>query len=142
MAQFHTNNPYTLERVFTYEKDDEHSLRNKVLQANEAYERWRRLPTSKRVELLSKALSYFAINRDKIARDITAEMGKPLKQSENELKSFFERAEYLFNTAEEALAVQVLPAKVYEKFAQEHLLPSQIDEFNINDIPGCGDFDY
>ena len=30
--------------------------------------------------------------------------------------------------------------KVYEGFAKEHLLPSQIDEFNINDIPGCGDF--
>jgi len=32
--------------------------------------------------------------------------------------------------------------KVYEGFAKEHLLPSQIDDFNINDIPGCGDFDY
>lgn len=31
--------------------------------------------------------------------------------------------------------------KVYEAFAKEHLQPSQIDEFNINDIPGCGDFD-
>ncbi|SFB89702.1 HD family phosphohydrolase [Pseudoalteromonas denitrificans] len=30
--------------------------------------------------------------------------------------------------------------KVYIEFAKKYLLPTQIDQFDINDIPGCGEF--
>ncbi|NQZ55943.1 MAG: aldehyde dehydrogenase family protein [Lentisphaeraceae bacterium] len=109
MPHFHTHNPYTLEQISIYKKDDIAALKTKVSHANTAYEKWHRVNITKRIELLRKALNYFAINRDEVAGDITAEMGKPLNQSYNELKSFFERAEYLLTTAEDALEVQFLP---------------------------------
>ena len=91
MPYFHTHNPYTLEQVSIYKKDDITSLKTKVSHANTASEKWRRVNITKRIELLRRSLSYVAINRDEIAGSITAEMGKPLNQSYNELKSFFER---------------------------------------------------
>jgi acyl-CoA reductase-like NAD-dependent aldehyde dehydrogenase len=64
-----------------------------------------------RVEYLRAGLQYFEANRLAIAKDVTAQMGKPIRQSENEMKGFFERAEYLLDIAEDVLSPEILPPK-------------------------------
>ncbi|MGK0184887.1 MAG: acyl-CoA reductase-like NAD-dependent aldehyde dehydrogenase [Verrucomicrobiales bacterium] len=70
---------------------------------------WAAVPVAERVCVLRKALEYFVQNREKVAADITATMGKPLSQSHNELNGFFDRATFLLSAAETTLAAEILP---------------------------------
>ena len=76
-----------------------------------AQSEWARVPVRERVAILRECLEYFDRNREEVANDITASMGKPLDQSHNELRGFFERAAFLLNAAEPTLAPEVLPEK-------------------------------
>lgn len=102
-------NPFTLETSESYPVLDFDGIQKSVEMARSAFSVWRGTPVSGRVAWIREALGYFDGNRDRIAEDITAQMGKPLRQSENEVKGFFERAEYLLNAAESALAPDLLP---------------------------------
>lgn len=106
-----TRNPFTGDIIAAYECDDLAGINAKVGTVNERFHAWRRVPVGERSTLLKKALTYFDDNRDVIAREITEQMGKPLRQSKNEVNTFFERAHYLLATAEETLASDVLPEK-------------------------------
>jgi acyl-CoA reductase-like NAD-dependent aldehyde dehydrogenase len=79
--------------------------------ARRAAQAWRQVDVAQRVEWIRAGLQYFEANRAAIARDITLQMGKPIQQSENELKGFFERAEYLLEAAEGVLSPEILPPK-------------------------------
>ena len=76
-----------------------------------AQSEWARVPVRERVAILRECLGYFDRNREEVANDITASMGKPLDQSHNELRGFFERAAFLLDAAEPTLAPEVLPEK-------------------------------
>jgi acyl-CoA reductase-like NAD-dependent aldehyde dehydrogenase len=79
--------------------------------ARRAAQAWRQVEVAQRVEWIRAGLQYFEADRAAIARDITLQMGKPIRQSENELKGFFERAEYLLEAAEGVLSPEILPPK-------------------------------
>jgi len=71
-------------------------------------EKWKKVPIATRVELLRESLTYFERNKEEIAEDITVGMGKPLIQSENEIKGMLERANYLLEHAEGFLKPEVV----------------------------------
>ncbi len=106
-----TRNPFNGEVIATYECDDLAGINAKVRTVNERFDAWRCVSVGERSRLLLEALTYFDDKRDVIAREITEQMGKPLRQSKNEVNTFFERAHYLLATAEETLAADVLPEK-------------------------------
>ena len=108
---FQTRNPFNGEVIATYECDDLDGVNAKIGTVNDRFNAWRRVPPGERATLLQKALTYFDANRDVIAREITGQMGKPLRQAKNEVATFFERADYLLTTAEETLAPEVLAEK-------------------------------
>lgn len=108
---FQTRNPFNGEVIATYECDDLDGVNAKIGTVNDRFNAWRRVPPGERATLLQKALTYFDANRDVIAREITGQMGKPLRQAKNEVATFFERADYLLTTAEETLAPEALPEK-------------------------------
>src|SRR6185369_3079396 len=103
--------PFTLETVGEYPLLDLPGLKAAVARARAAAAAWRRVPVAQRVEWVRAGLQWFEANRAAIAMDITRQMGKPIRQSENELKGFFERAEWLADAAESALAPDILPPK-------------------------------
>lgn len=104
-------NPFTLESAGEYPVQDYPALLSAVAAARAAARHWRKVEVAQRVEWLRAGLQYFEANRASIAQDITLQMGKPIRQAENELKGFFERAEYLLDAAEDVLAPEVLPPK-------------------------------
>lgn len=106
-----TLDPFTLEIAGEYPLLDFPGLQETVAKARAAAARWRQVPTAQRVEWVRSGLQWFEANRAAIAMDITRQMGKPIQQSENELKGFFERAEWLADAAEAALAPDLLPPK-------------------------------
>ena len=104
-------NPFTLEPAGEYPVQDFAEIRRRLAAARRAAVAWRRIEVGQRVEYLRAGLQYFEANRAAIAKDVTAQMGKPIAQSENEMKGFFERAEWMLDAAEDVLAPEVLPPK-------------------------------
>jgi len=104
-------NPFTLETIAEREHDDAAAIAAKLGTVRDTQRAWALLPIPERIGILRDALKYFDENGELIASDVTALVGKPLTQSRNELRGFFERAEFLLGAAESALASETLPEK-------------------------------
>ncbi len=104
-------NPYDREVVARLAFDSGPRCEAALRQADETFQRWRFTPLDERIAVIRKGLDYFHRQRKIIATEITAQMGKPVRESRNELKGFFERAGYMLEAAPAALAPDVLPVQ-------------------------------
>jgi acyl-CoA reductase-like NAD-dependent aldehyde dehydrogenase len=104
-------NPFTLEAEGEYPIQGYREIQAAVAAARKAAAAWRAVDVGQRTDQVRTALKYFDVNRAAIAADITRQMGKPIQQSDNELKGFFERAEWLAASAPTVLAPELLPPK-------------------------------
>jgi acyl-CoA reductase-like NAD-dependent aldehyde dehydrogenase len=76
--------------------------------ARRTQEAWRKVPVAERAAILGRSVDAFVARRDEIARELTWQMGRPIRYSPNEVSGFEERARYMIDVAEQALAdVQV-----------------------------------
>ena len=80
-----------------------------LIKARMAQGEWKHSTLEQRIELVQGAMDYFQENIETIARDITLQMGKPIRQSRNEVKGMIHRAEVCCDLAEAALMDIVLP---------------------------------
>ncbi len=106
-----THSPYDDSLVAELPFDQGPGLIKKIERANEAQERWCRVPLTDRIERVTAAMLWFQANSDKVAQDITRQMGKPLQQAIGEISGLLERAEYLLSAAPKALAHEHLPPR-------------------------------
>lgn len=60
---------------------------------------------------MEEGLRRFRGEAEGIARDVSRQMGKPIRQSRREVETFFERARWAVGAAQECLAPEVLPAR-------------------------------
>ncbi len=104
-------NPFNGDVVCDLPYDEGDSLAKKVTASRKCWELWRNVSLADRISRIEEGLERFRKNSDEIARTVTLQMGKPLSQSENEVGTVFERAEYMISIAEEALAPDILPEK-------------------------------
>jgi acyl-CoA reductase-like NAD-dependent aldehyde dehydrogenase len=72
--------------------------------ARRAQQGWRMVPVGERAAMLGRAVDAFVARRDEIARELTWQMGRPLRYTPNEVNRFEERARYMIGVAEQALA--------------------------------------
>lgn len=72
--------------------------------ATRAFAHWRRVPLAQRIELLSRAVDLFVARKEEIAREITLQMGRPIRHSPGEVNGFEERARRMLALAPDALA--------------------------------------
>jgi acyl-CoA reductase-like NAD-dependent aldehyde dehydrogenase len=86
-------------------------LEEKIRAARAAAISWREVPLAERVHVVRSALDYFRSHQDRIAAEITAQMGKPIREAHNEFGGFFERAAHMLSIAEDTLAPEELPPK-------------------------------
>jgi len=103
-------NPFNQRVLCELPLDQGKTLEKKIASARGAYEHWRRLSPEDRMRRVELGLKYFHEHAEEIARDITLQMGKPLTQARGEVKTFFDRAEYMLSIAKETLAPEILPA--------------------------------
>lgn len=104
MNKIVTVNPATEEVLNEYEELTDGEIRNKVSLALKMFESWSSLSVSKRCELLYKANEVLLRNKEKLARLITLEMGKPIKQSYAEVEKCAWVCRYYAENAEEQLS--------------------------------------
>ena len=74
----------------------------KVSLAKSVQSKWANLDIDKRIEILKEIYNKFEENLDKIANLISLEMGKPIVQSENEIKSTLKNIKWDFENANSA----------------------------------------
>lgn len=72
--------------------------------ARRAQADWRALPVATRAELLGRAVDAFVAQRERVAREITLQMGRPIMHSPGEVAGFEERARFMIEIAADALA--------------------------------------
>jgi acyl-CoA reductase-like NAD-dependent aldehyde dehydrogenase len=73
-------------------------------QAASVQEEWRRVPIAERARLLGNAVDAFVTNKDKIAEELSWQMGRPIRHAPGEVRGVEERARYMIGIAEQALA--------------------------------------
>ncbi|GMR18698.1 MAG: aldehyde dehydrogenase family protein [Gammaproteobacteria bacterium] len=72
--------------------------------AVQAQAQWKATPISARAKLCHKVIDCLVSKRDEIAREITLQMGRPVKYTPAEVRGLEERARYMIDIAEHELA--------------------------------------
>lgn len=83
--------------------------RDELLEGLVAAQRaWREVPLPERVERIGAVLAGFSEHAEAIARDLSLQVGKPIRQSRGEVQGCVARAEHVLSLAPAALATDVL----------------------------------
>ncbi|MCC7017598.1 MAG: aldehyde dehydrogenase family protein [Rhodospirillales bacterium] len=102
-----------VERPLASDKD----IAGALARAVSAQREWKKVPVAERSRLLLKAVEAFVAKKEKIAEEITWQMGRPVAQSPGEVRGFEERARYMIGKAGEALAdIDVGPKEKFRRF--------------------------
>ena len=114
-------NPATNEVFRSLAMPDPEELQKMLQRARQAFEDWRWTPVRERIEITQRFIDEMLKRRKEIAREITVQMGKPIKQAAAEVATMADRARYLAAIAEQALADEILPENpgYYRKIAHE-----------------------
>lgn len=101
MNYIETVNPFSQEVIEKHHLELNPS--HKVAKSRKVFNKWKGISVEQRIKILKKALEYFEIHKEQVARDITQQMGKPLSQALGEVNGLFERSDFLMKAAPAAL---------------------------------------
>ena len=100
-------NPSNNEILGEIEETTKEEVIEKVNSAKSVQTEWANLNIDKRIEILEEIYNKFEENTDKIANLISLEMGKPIVQSENEIKSTLKNIKWDFENAKNCIAPEI-----------------------------------
>ena len=103
-----SQNPATGETLETYEKHTDEDVDRALERANETFEEWSESTIDERQELIANAADVLRENASEYAELMTAEMGKPIDQSEAEVEKCAWVCEYYAERADEFLADEAI----------------------------------
>ncbi|MSO84681.1 MAG: aldehyde dehydrogenase family protein [Rhodospirillales bacterium] len=89
-----------VERPLAGDKD----IARALTRAAQAQKEWKKVPLAERARLLLKAVEAFVAKKEKIAEEITWQMGRPIGQAPSEVRGFEDRARTMIALAAQALA--------------------------------------
>jgi acyl-CoA reductase-like NAD-dependent aldehyde dehydrogenase len=97
-------NPATEELIKDVQEDNQTSIQQKFEAAKKAQKAWAKVPLKERIACIAKFNELMLANADKIAADLTAEVGKPLDQAKGEINGGVGRSQYFVDNSEKYLA--------------------------------------
>ena len=100
-------NPSNNEMLGETEETTKEEVIEKVSLAKSVQSKWANLDIDKRIEILKEIYNKFEENLDKIANLISLEMGKPIAQSENEIKSTLKNIKWDLENAKDCIASEI-----------------------------------
>jgi acyl-CoA reductase-like NAD-dependent aldehyde dehydrogenase len=84
---------------------------------------WRTVTVAERARILSRFCDLFEGKRDEIARELTWQMGRPIRYAPNEVRGTLERARHMIAIAPEALAdIDAGPKAHFKRFVRREPL--------------------
>ncbi|MDB4656122.1 aldehyde dehydrogenase family protein [Flavobacteriales bacterium] len=116
-------NPATEELIKEVAEDNSKSIQSKYITAKTAQKAWAKTPLKERIACIAKFNELMLANADKIAADMTSEVGKPLEQAKGEISGGIGRSEYFVANSEKYLAEEwaVSEGATKEKITYEPL---------------------
>ena len=103
-------NPATGERIDAYETPDREGVERALSTAESAFQEWRERPLREREALLADAAAVLRADRDRFARMMTEEMGKPIDQARSEVEKCAWVCEHYAEHAHSYLASDAHPS--------------------------------
>jgi len=143
MSSFQVINPATGEVLATLESDGAESLALKHMAARRAQAAWAATPLSERLAIMQRFRAGLLARQAELARLLSQEVGKPIKQAHQELNGFLGRFDFFQARAEAVLAEQVVhvEAGLQEIIRQEPLgVIANISAWNYPWLVGCNVF--
>ena len=104
-------NPATGKVIAEVLEDTPATIRQKYRLARDAQPAWAAVPLSKRLACIRKFREQVVARRDDLAAILTAEVGKPLQQSRNELNGLLGRIDFFLDETRRTLK----PRKVFDE---------------------------
>ena len=101
-------NPATEALLRELDEDDARSVANKAAAARRAQPKWSSIPLRNRLEIVRRFGQLLLDRRDDLARTLTSEMGKPIRQSRNELTAMQGRIDFFLEHTERTIADEVV----------------------------------
>ena len=118
-------NPATGSVILRLAADGVREVRSHYERARVAQPRWAAMPIRKRIATIERFREQVLARADTLARTLTQEVGKPIRQSHNELKGLVARLDFFIAESARALREQKVFAdaqqKVDERITQEPL---------------------
>ncbi|NOY42257.1 MAG: aldehyde dehydrogenase family protein [Planctomycetes bacterium] len=108
-------NPYDQSVVAEIPYDTSEQIQSKAAAAAAAQSQWKLLSLDDRIRIASVGLEKMRESGEKIARDVSLQMGKPLAQAAGELATMFDRAAQIIADAPKALAADELPIEGFTR---------------------------
>jgi acyl-CoA reductase-like NAD-dependent aldehyde dehydrogenase len=93
-----------------------------VAAAKKAFATWRLVPAPKRAEILFRAGTILAQNKEKFAREMTREMGKVLAETRGDVQEAMDEAYYVAGEGRRLFGVTT-PSELENKFAMSVRMP-------------------
>ncbi len=120
-------NPYDQSIVAEIPYETSEQIESKVAAAAAAQSRWKTLTLDERVRIVSAGLTHMRASGEKIAREVSLQMGKPLAQATGEFATLFDRAEQIIADAPLALAADELPNQGFTRRIEHEPLGVVLD---------------
>ena len=92
-------NPATEELIREIPEDDAKSVQEKFELLKKGHPDWAKLPVQKRVDCIQRFYDLLLAEKDDLAKTLTTEVGKPLKESYNELNGARARMKYFIDNS-------------------------------------------
>eukprot|EP00300_Choanocystis_sp_HF-7_P016804 c19537_g1_i1.p1 GENE.c19537_g1_i1~~c19537_g1_i1.p1 ORF type:complete len:479 (+),score=117.24 c19537_g1_i1:48-1484(+) len=102
-SKFTIDNPYTLQTHLERPYTTPQEVTAHIDRTAAAQKKWKSTPLAERVALCQKFIDTFDSKAEAVAKEITASMGKPLRQSQNEVKGMYSRIRGLIDICDGAL---------------------------------------
>lgn len=99
-----SRNPYNGELIEKFKEFTNPEIEEALDKADKRFKKWRKTSFQDRAELMKKAAKELKKNKDEYARDISLEMGKPIKQAVAEIEKCAWVCEYYAENAEKHLS--------------------------------------
>jgi acyl-CoA reductase-like NAD-dependent aldehyde dehydrogenase len=97
-------NPATEAIITTVQEDSTQSIQQKFEKAKAAQKLWAKVPLKERLACIARFNELLVSKSDRLAADLTAEVGKPLNQANGELRGGRTRSIYFVENSEKYLA--------------------------------------
>jgi succinate-semialdehyde dehydrogenase/glutarate-semialdehyde dehydrogenase len=107
-------NPYTLEKISSFEEMSENEIEVAIGKAHQTYQLWKFTSFEERAEVLLKVASIIKERKPELSKLITSEMGKLIKQAEYEIDYAVSIFEYYAKNAKTFLADESLKVETGE----------------------------
>src|SRR5690554_3750671 len=101
-------NPATGQEIATLATDTEETVNIKIAHLREGQKEWKKVPVAERLACIVRFGELIEANVEKLAATLTAETGKPIQQSLNEIRGAHNRITHLQQNAEKWLQEESL----------------------------------